>query len=43
MSTEQKKKCCDGCKNGQLGTNKLCKARIMAGKLTKNIETLKTE
>lgn len=33
MSTEKKKKCCDGCKKGQPGTNEVCRAKLMIEKL----------
>jgi hypothetical protein len=42
MSTNNKKKCCEGCKKGQPGTNKACQAKLMAEKLTKHVETIKT-
>lgn len=42
MSTEHKK-CCDGCKNGQPGTNEACSAKLMMEALKNNQEITKTQ
>ncbi len=33
MSDTKKKKCCEGCKKGQPGTNQACKAKLMIEKI----------
>lgn len=42
MSTEHKK-CCEGCKKGQPGTNEACSAKIMMEALQKSQDKSKTE
>ncbi|MFD1063983.1 hypothetical protein ACFQ1Q_12065 [Winogradskyella litorisediminis] len=39
----EKKKCCEGCKKGQLGTNKACEAKLMLQKQDKNLNLTKTK
>lgn len=39
MSTEDKKKCCEGCKKGEPGQNQQCKAKLLAEQLEKNSKT----
>lgn len=41
MKTEKKKKCCQGCKKGQPGTNKACQARLLMEKINDQLDNVK--
>ncbi|MFC4635004.1 hypothetical protein ACFO3O_13870 [Dokdonia ponticola] len=40
MKESEKKKCCQGCKNGQPGQNKACQAKLLMEQLEQQKEVL---